>query len=114
MPEIQMINEKPVTIYEVKDKLADIKKRDKELSFRAKKTEEFINNVSLMKEKKSKELLEDLEKNNADKLKLRHLVKIVDILPKDVESLKILFVNEPVALKQEDFEKLIEIVKKYA
>ena len=55
MPEIQIINEKPVTLYEVKDKLADIKKRDKELSFRAKKTEEFINCVSLLKDKKAKE-----------------------------------------------------------
>src|SRR3989344_3549397 len=98
MPEIQIINEKPVTLYEVKDKLADIKKRDKELSFR---------------DKKAKEILEELEKNNADKLKLRHIVKIIDVLPKDLESLKILFTNEPVALKQEDFEKLIEIVKKY-
>jgi len=114
MSEITIINEKPVTIYEVRDKLGEIKKRDKELSFRAKKTEEFVNNVVLLKEKKARELMEELEKLSIEKLKPRHLVKIVDVLPKDMDSLKILFTNEPIALKLEEFEKIIEIVKKYA
>ncbi|HLC73336.1 MAG TPA: hypothetical protein VJH20_01740, partial [Candidatus Nanoarchaeia archaeon] len=99
MSEITIINEKPVTIYEVRDKLGEIKKRDKELSFRAKKTEEFVNNVVLLKEKKARELMEELEKLSIEKLKPRHLVKIVDVLPKDMDSLKILFTNEPIALK---------------
>ena len=114
MSEITIIHEKPVSVYDVKDKLNEIKKRDKELSFRAKKTEEFINTVVLLKDKKAKELMEELEKANIEKLKTKHITKIVDILPKDIDSLKILFINEPVALKQEEFEKVIEIVKKYA
>ena len=114
MAEITTLNEKPVTIYEVKEKLNDIKKRDKELSFRAKKTEEYINNVILLKEKKANELMEELIKANIEKLKPRHIVKIVDILPKDTDSLKILFTNEPIALKQEEIEQIVQIVKKYA
>ena len=114
MSEITIINEKPVNIYDIKDRLADIKKRDKELSFRAKKTEEYINNVTILKEKKAKELLEELEKSNIDKLKVRQIVKLVDIVPKDSDSLKILFTNEPIALKQEEVDSIVEIVKKYA
>ena len=114
MAEITILNEKPVTIYEVKEKLNEIKKRDKELSFRSKKTEEYINNVVLLKEKKANELMEELSKAKLEKLKIRHIVKIIDVIPKDTDGLKILFTNEPIALKQEEIEQIVQIVKKYA
>ncbi|MBS3146236.1 hypothetical protein J4471_00915 [Candidatus Woesearchaeota archaeon] len=114
MSEISILNERPVSIYEVREKLNEIKKRDKELSFRAKKTEEFVNNVQLLKEKKAKELYDDLINLNIEKLKPRQIVKIIDVIPKDSDSLKTIFTNEPIALSIEEFEKVIEVVKKYA
>src|SRR3990167_11021963 len=87
MSEISILNERPVSIYEVREKLNEIKKRDKELSFRAKKTEEFVNNVQLLKEKKAKELYDDLINLNIEKLKPRQIVKIIDVIPKDSDKI---------------------------
>ena len=43
MSDLKVINEVPLTMAELKDKLEDIKKRDKELSERAIKTQEYLN-----------------------------------------------------------------------
>ena len=42
------------------------------------------------------------------------MIKIIDILPEDVETLKVVFAGEELTLKTEDLNKIIEITKKYA
>ena len=46
---MEIIEEKPISIFEVKDEMVEMKKRDKELNFRAKKVEEYSNNIVKLK-----------------------------------------------------------------
>lgn len=114
MAEIQIINETPLALYGLKERLAEIKKRDKELSFRGKKAEEYLNVVVKSKEKKLNELKEQLTRLEISRLKISQIIKIVDILPKDMDSLKIIFSGEATTLKLEDMTKILDTVKKYA
>jgi len=39
-------------------------------------------------------------------------IKIIDLCPKDLDSLKVILTGENITLKQEDMEKIIEVIKK--
>ena len=108
---MEIINEKPISISELRVKLEEIKERDKELTFRGKKTEEYLKKVS--KFKKHEELKKDLEKLEIIRLKDSHIIKIIDILPADIDSLRAVLVGENLTLKQEDLTKIVDVVKEY-
>lgn len=109
MGEIETIQEKALTLSELKTKLEEVKKRDKELNFRANKTLEYLN---LVIEKKQKDdLKKKIEELGIQRLKDRHVAKIADLQPKDIESIKTLFVGENLTLKQEDMQRILECLK---
>lgn len=114
MAETEIIKETPLSLIEMKEKLQEIKKRDKELNFRAKKTEEYLNVIAKIKLNKANELKKELENLEIARLKPNQIIKLVDVLPKDMDSLRMLFSNENLTLKQEDITKILDIVKKYA
>ncbi len=91
--------------------LEKIKKRDKELIERATKTHEYINKITKTSDKEIKELKTKLEKSDIARLKPKHITKIIDIMPNDMDSLKTLFASEPITLKQEDLSKILECLK---
>ncbi len=113
MPDLEILSEKPISLSEVKKNLEEIKKRDKELNFRSKKTELYLNSIKL-KGKKAESLREDLESLNIIRLKPRTIIKIIDLVPTDPDSLRIILSGENITPKQEDVEKIVSIVKKYA
>ena len=47
-----VISEEPISIYDLKDSLESIKKRDAELGFRSAKTEEYLINFPKLYKKK--------------------------------------------------------------
>lgn len=110
MSDLKVISETPLTMAEVKEKLAKIEKRDKELSFRANKTKEYLNNFSL-KEKGIPALKKKIEELNIPRLKDRHIVKLIDINPKDADSIKMILSGESLTLKEEDYQKLLEALQ---
>ena len=113
MPDLEIISEKPFSLVDMKEKLAEIKKRDKELNFRAKKTEDYLNIMAKIKPNKAKELKDEIENLKIIRLKERHIIKIIDLLPKDLDSLKTIFANESVTIKPEELSSILNIVKKY-
>ena len=108
MLDIEIIEEKPVTKYEVKEFLDIVKKRDKELSERALKTHDNL----LLEKIDYKKVKEEIEKLQIPRLKDRHVVKIIDIMPKDLESVNALFVGENITLSQENMQKILTAIKK--
>lgn len=111
MPEIQIIKEEPLTLSELKVKLEQTKKRDKELSFKAKKTMDYLNIFANTPDKKIKETKKKLQDLDISRLKERHIVKILDISPQDLDSLKIILSGENITLKQEDLQRILECLK---
>lgn len=108
MANLEVINENSLNIYELKDKMDSIKKRDGTLTPRGIKTYDYISKFVKKDFKKLKEKLIEL---NISRLKDKHINKIIDILPKDIEELKSILSGENLTLKQEDLTKIIETIK---
>ena len=113
MTYIKLINEKSLSISELKEELGDIEKRDTKLSARGEKTKEYLNYATQINAKKSKELKEKLSKLEISRLKERHFNKILDMMPKNEDMVKAIFVGENITIKPEDIVKILETVKDY-
>lgn len=110
MAELEVTKEMPITMAELKEKLALIKKNH-ELSFRANKTFEYLNGITQLKEKEAEELKKKLQALDIVRLKDTHIVKIIDMEPKDVDSLKAIFASENVTLRPEDLKRIVECIQ---
>ncbi|MDO8555794.1 MAG: hypothetical protein Q7R96_01300 [Nanoarchaeota archaeon] len=111
MAETDVLSESPVALAELKEKLEAMKKRDKDLGFRANKTLEYIEQFMSKKSKDiaaKKKALMDL---NIGRLRDRHIVKMLDVMPEDLDSVKAILSGENVTLKQEDLKKILEVVQ---
>ncbi len=110
MPDIELLEEKPISMVEVKSKLIEDSKGAKELNFRAKKVKEYLDKIKI-DEKKSQEIIKKLSGLDIVRLKDRHIIKISDIQLSDIDSLKSIFIGENLTLKQEDLTKILEALK---
>lgn len=109
--EIEVINEKPITIVEMQSHLEEIKKRDKELNFRANKVKDYLDLFASLKRNQVLDGKEQINKLDINRLKDKHIVKILDILPRDMDSLRAMFIGENITLKQEDLDRILEVIK---
>ena len=111
MTNLEVLNETPLTMAELKDKLEDIKKRDKELNERAQKTQDYLNKFVKLKEKEALKLKDEVTNLKIPRLKDKHIIKIIDIIPKDMDSLKLIFSAENITIKQEDLQRILDTIK---
>lgn len=109
MGEIEVIEEKPLALAEVKEKLEKVEKRDKEMTARAEKVKTYLNKFT--GKEKIDELRKKLEGLNISRLKPRHINKIIDLMPEDSGSLRAVFAGENITLKQEDLNRILECLK---
>lgn len=110
MAEIKIVNEFPVSMAELKEKLNLIKKEKRELSFRANKTLEYLNNFAKMSIKDVEGIKKKLKGLDITRLNEKHIAKIIDVMPSDIDSLRLIFAGET-SVKQEDLEKVLECLK---
>ena len=111
MTTVKIINEEPASMAELKGELEQIKKRDKELGFRANKTEEYLN--QFVKVKDIKDLVKKIDKLEIPRLKTNHIVKIVDVMPKTVNDMKVLLQGYTITVNNENLTKILEVLEKY-
>jgi len=109
----EIIEELEVPMYEVKEAIDKIKKREKELNFRVQKTEEYLNTFTLIEPKKSKELVAKLQKQKIPRLQDKHIYKIVDTLPKTVDELKVVMQGYPLTINNDNMKKIVKTVKEF-
>lgn len=104
----EIISETPITIAKLSEELEKIKKRDKELNFRAAKTEEYINQFA--KGKEAGELIEKITKLNIPRLREQQITKIADILPTTVKDLKIILQGYTMTVSNENLKKIVDAI----
>ena len=109
----KVTQEKALTAYEVRELLKDIKKRDGELNFRANKTDEALAEVLKLSVKESEELKKKLTNLNIPRVKDVHIAKIVDIVPKTVDELKVVLQGYTITVNNDNMKKIIDIVKEF-
>lgn len=111
MADVNILSEKPMNIFELKEELKKIKKRDEELNFRANKTEEYLTQIPSFK--KSKELYEKIDKLKIPRLREQHINKIIDILPTTVEELKVILQGYTITVNNENLKKIVNTVNSF-
>ncbi|MCG2717363.1 MAG: hypothetical protein L6408_00820 [Nanoarchaeota archaeon] len=112
MSNLKVLEETPISAVELKEKLNKVKKRDKELGKKATKTVEYLNTFTNLKIKEAEDIKKKIINLNIPRLRDRHIVKVLDIMPKEIDSLKMLFSGENITIKEEDLNKVLEVIKK--
>ncbi len=111
MTTANILSERSISMAEVKEDLEKIKKRDKELNFRANKTEEYLNQFVTIK--KTEELIKKLGALNIPRVKDQHINKIVDTLPKTVKDLKVVLQNYTLTVNNENMKKIVDAINSF-
>ena len=113
MTKPEVLDKKSINMSSLREELAHIKKRDGELSFRGNKTEEYVNEFTILKPKQAEELFGKLEKLNIPRLKDVHINKIIDMMPASVPELKVVMQGYSLPVTNENLKKIIDTVAKY-
>ena len=109
MTELKIINERPLSLAELKASISKMEK-SKELTYRGEKTKEYLSNLPLLTAKEAEKFQKQLEELNIPRLKDRHFAKIIDILPKDIDSLRALLSGETITIKEEDLKRILDVI----
>jgi len=109
----EIIEEKPITMGELKDELERIRKRDKELNYRETRTEEYLHHFVTLNKEKRDELRKKLEGLNIPRLKVLHISKMIDLLPGTLDEVKIILQGYPMTVNNENMKKIADTIKKF-
>lgn len=110
MSSLEIIQEEPITMAELKEDLKAIRKRDEELNFRAEKTEEYLQQFTVMKKKDAKDLCKKIEELEIPRLKPEHIVKIVDIMPTTADEVKSVLQGYTITVSKENLKKIADVI----
>lgn len=108
MSQPHILNEETITSSNLKDGLAKIQKRDEEVSFRAGKTIDHLNQIPIVSQKDAKNQFEKIESLNVPRLKPIHINKIIDVQPRSVKELNILLSGYTLTVNKEYQQKMID------
>ena len=110
---IQVLEETPITAAEVKDELKKIKKANKDLNFRAQKTEDYLNQI-VSDSKKSAELVNKLKGLKIPRLRDQQIAKLVDILPITEQDVKFALQGYAVTVTKDNMKKIAKVIEEFA
>ena len=108
---MEMKSEKIVTSYEAK-KILRKREKESELNYEQKNTLDYLNKFRKKAEKDIQGLIDELGK--VEKLQERHVVAIVEMMPRDDDDLRLLFANERIVLEDNEKQQILSAVKKVA
>jgi len=104
----KVIDTDPITIAEVKEMLGNLSEHY-ELTYEQNLTLDHVTKFSKLDEEDAKKLVEEL----SELIKKTQAIKVADVMPEDLADLRLIFAKERGSFKQEDMEKILEIVNKY-
>lgn len=102
-------NIKALNLAEVEEILKEYPQLEENAS--AKNTSEYIKKFIKAKHEKVEELKKSIKELNLDKLKDKHIAKIVDIMPEDPDDLKKIFIGEDFTLEQDEISAILGKIK---
>ncbi len=113
MVDAKMVNEKPITMAELKEEISNIKKRSKEVNFRVTQTEDYLNNFLTANPKDLFELKSKIEKLEIPRLREQHVCKIVDLLPENIDDLKMILEGYPITIVDKNLKRIVELIQEF-
>jgi DNA-directed RNA polymerase subunit F len=105
---MEIKSENIVTCYDAR-KILRKREKESELNYEQKNALEYLNKFCKLPEKNVQELLDKLRK--IEKLQDKHIVAIVDMMPRDEDDLRLLFASERIVLEDSEKQQIITAVK---
>ncbi len=114
MPNPQFMEEKQLSLLDVKSILDKTEKRDTTLNYLSGKSKEYVEGFVTFSPAKKEELQRKLAELQLTRLKEEHIAKIIDFLPKTLAELKIVLLAYPLSMPKKDQESLVQAVQEAA
>ena len=111
--EPKTISQAPITLAELKEEVVKIKERDKEPSIRITRMEDYLNAFVEITPQQGKELQAAISKLAINRLKDEQIAKIVDLLPKTANELKLIMQGSTVTLTNDAVSKIVEAINEF-
>ncbi len=105
-----IIESEPISGAEVKKIIEDFSENN-ELNYEQNITLNHLARFKRYSVEDSKEIVEKLQ--NEFGLRPRVAVHIVDLVPKDLADMRLIFAKEPSKVEKEDMEKILEFLEQY-
>jgi len=109
---IKIVDETPITAAEVKEELKKIKKKDKELNFRAQKAEDYLNQV-VSDTKKTAELVKKLEDLKIPRLREHQIAKLADVKPATEQDVKVVLQGYAITVTKDNMKKIAKAISEF-
>ncbi len=109
-----IVSESATNSAEVKKILEQIKEQDKELGFRAQRTLDHLESTGTLPQKKAKELENALKKLEIPRMKEQHIHKLIDVLPKTAEDVKLILQGYALTVTNENCKKIADTIAEIA
>jgi len=110
----QLLSETPMSLVEVKAEIERIKQRDPQLNFRTGKCEEYVNDIVSLSAEQASAVRKKLRELGISRLKEEHIIKVVDLLPKTPEDVRIVLQGSASHLAKKDLEQIAAAVAEAA
>ncbi len=113
MPSPTFIEQKPITLGDIKELIQSVEKRDQQLNFNSNKLKEHLDWVKVLPAKQREELHQKLSGLGITRLKEEVVIKLIDFLPKDANELKAILQGFTLSLAKKDQDSILEEVAKF-
>ena len=110
----KILSETPTNASDVKKMLEDIREHDKELTFRAQRTLEHLEAAAVIAPKKAKEIENALAKLEIPRMKEQHIHKLIDVLPKTQDDVKLILQGYALTVTNENCKKIADTIAEIA
>ncbi len=106
------VSKEPIPVAKVKDILQEFSEEN-ELGYEQNLTLDHVSSFSKLTQEDSLKLIEELTGAFDGKITEKIAVHIADLLPQDLDDMRLLFAKERVSLNKEEMEEILNIVGKY-
>ncbi|WP_295722125.1 RNA polymerase Rpb4 family protein [uncultured Methanobrevibacter sp.] len=106
------VSKEPIPASKVKNILEEFAEEN-ELSYEQNLTLSHVSTFSKLTEEDASKLIEELTGAVDGKITEKIAVHIADLLPQDLDDMRLLFAKERVSLKNEEMEEILDIIDKY-
>ena len=107
----KMISEKFVPLFEVKE-LLSIRNKEDELTYEQQQAFDYSKKFAKITPAKGTKLLKELQA--IEDLDEDFIVKAIDVLPKDVDSARLIFYKTSDSFDEEKLKQVVAVTSKYA
>ena len=108
---LEILSETPISSSQLKEELKKIKLKEKELNFRAAKTEEHLEKIESYEE--IEPLYEKINKLGIPRLREQHIYKIIDIMPATIKDLKVILQGYTISINNDYMKKIVDAVNNF-